>query len=50
MNFLNKIIKKIKTWWFEWNLKRNYTADTYVYEDEENFELIEEGQETKNSS
>ena len=47
---LNKFIQRIKTWWFEWNLKRNYHADTYVYEDEENFELIEESQESKNSS
>ncbi len=50
MNFLNKIIQKIKTWWFEWNLKRNYHPDTYVYEDEENFELVEKSQESKNSS
>jgi len=50
MNFLSKLIKRIKTWWFEWQLRRNYTPDTYVYEDEENFELIEESQESKNSS
>jgi len=31
-------------------LKRNYHPDTYVYEDEENFELVEKSQESKNSS
>lgn len=42
MNFLQKIVKKIKTLWFEWQLRRNYTPDTYVYEDDEIFELDEE--------
>ena len=50
MDYLKKIVKQIKTWWFEWQLRRNYTPDTYVYEDEENFEPIEESQESKNSS
>ena len=35
MNLIKNLIKRIKTWWFEWNLKRNYTPDTYVYEDDE---------------
>jgi len=26
--------KKLQVMWFEWKLKRNYHADTYVYEDE----------------
>ena len=42
MNFLQKIVKKIKTLWFEWQLRGNYTPDTYVYEDDEIFELDEE--------
>ena len=50
MNFLSKLIKRIKTWWFEYQLRKHYRPDTYVYEDEENFELIEESQESKNSS
>ena len=50
MDYLNKFIKRIKTWWFEWQLKLHYTPDTYVYEDEENFEPIEESQDSKNSS
>jgi hypothetical protein len=24
--------------WFEWQLKRTYTSDTYVYEEDEIFE------------
>jgi hypothetical protein len=24
--------------WFEWQLKRNYSPDTYVYEEDEIFE------------
>jgi hypothetical protein len=50
MNLINNLIKKIKILWFEWQLRRNYTPDTYVYEDDEIFEPIEESQETKNSS
>ena len=50
MNLIKNLIKRIKTWWFEWNLKRNYTPDTYVYEDDEIFEPIDESQESKNSS
>ena len=50
MNLIKNLIKRIKTWWFEWNLKRNYTPDTYVYEDDENFEPEKESQESKNSS
>ena len=38
MDYLNKFIKRIKTWWFEWQLRLHYRPDTYVYEDEENFE------------
>jgi hypothetical protein len=50
MNLIKNLIKKIKILWFEWQLRRNYTPDTYVYEDDEIFEPIEESQETKNSS
>ncbi len=50
MNFIKNLIKRIKILWFEWQLRRNYTPDTYVYEDEENFELEKESQESKNSS
>jgi|TARA_A100001201_G_scaffold138631_1_gene129714 hypothetical protein len=50
MGFIKKIIKAIKTWWFERQLKKNYVPDTYVYEDDEIFEPIEESQEQKNSS
>jgi hypothetical protein len=38
MKFLNKLVKRIKTIWFEWQLKRTYTSDTYVYEEDEIFE------------
>jgi|TARA_R110000851_G_scaffold181803_2_gene330887 hypothetical protein len=38
MNFLNKIVKYFRTLWFEWQLKRNYSPDTYVYEEDEIFE------------
>ena len=40
MGFIKKIIKAIKTWWFERQLKKNYVPDTYVYEDDEIFEPI----------
>ena len=50
MNFIKNLIKRIKILWFEWQLRINYTPDTYVYEDEENFELEKESQESKNSS
>ena len=38
MKFLNKLVKRIKTIWFEWQLKRTYTSDTYVYEEDEIFD------------
>ena len=50
MEYLSKLIKRIKTWWFEYQLRKHYRPDTYVYEDEENFELEKESQESKNSS
>jgi hypothetical protein len=40
MKRIRKIIKKIRTWYFEWKLRRTYKPDTYVYEDEEKFEPI----------
>ncbi len=50
VGFLHKIIKKIRAWWFERQLRKNYTPDTYVYEGDEIFEPEEESQDTKNSS
>ena len=47
MGFIKKIIKAIKTWWFERQLKKNYVPDTYVYEDDEIFERNEESQDQK---
>ena len=32
---IKKLWKKLKTWLFEWRLRRNYNPDTYVYEDDE---------------
>ena len=32
---IKKLWKKLKTWFFEWRLRRNYNPDTYVYEDDE---------------
>ncbi len=37
--YFKKIIKKIRVWYFEWKLRKTYKEDTYVYEDEENFNL-----------
>jgi hypothetical protein len=45
MNLIQRLIKKIKILYFEWQLRRNYTPDTYVYEDDEIFEPEEESQE-----
>lgn len=39
MKYIKKIIKRIKIWYFEWKLRKNYKEDTYVYEDEEKFDL-----------
>ena len=50
VSFLQKIIKKIRAWWFERQLRKNYTPDTYVYAGDEIFEPEKESQETKNSS
>ena len=50
VSFLQKIIKKIRAWWFERQLRKNYTPDTYVYEGDEIFDPEKESQEKKNSS
>jgi hypothetical protein len=39
MKYIKKIIKRIKILYFEYKLRKTYKEDTYVYEDEENFNL-----------
>tara|TARA_Y100000590_G_scaffold422998_1_gene528312 strand:- start:852 stop:977 length:126 start_codon:yes stop_codon:yes gene_type:complete len=39
MKKIRKLIKKIRIMYFEWKLRKNYKEDTYVYEDEEKFDL-----------
>ena len=37
MNMIRNFIKKVKIKYHEWQLRRTYKSDTYVYEDEEKF-------------
>tara|TARA_Y100001951_G_C11175633_1_gene202911 strand:- start:172 stop:297 length:126 start_codon:yes stop_codon:yes gene_type:complete len=39
MEYIRKLIKKIRILYFEYKLRKNYKEDTYVYEDEEKFDL-----------
>lgn len=34
---IKRFYKRVKILYFEWRLRRTYKSDTYVYEDEENF-------------